>query len=332
MLHRGIPVARFLVNLPALLEHLRLTADFVGQAVVEVFEGVHVLELGLYAELGRPAAAQADVAVAAHGAFLHRAVGDADGEEDLVQLLHEQARFLGRAQVGLGDELDERRARTVVVDKGMRCARDAALVAADVNHLARVFLHMDARDAHVRRVAGVGHGDVLVSVACAKARDVGAFLRRRAVDVEVEMTAHAECYGALRGLEVLRHVGVHVVLAVEHGVLLDVAVRGEAREHDRLDGGLVRHGKGAGQAQAHGAGVRVGCGAELQLAAAEHLRGKGGELGVDFQADDRFPILQYLLELLHATRLPFRSRIRAPRVRCRIPSRAPSRRGTCSRP
>ena len=72
---------------------------------------------------------------------------------------------------------------------------------------------------------------------------------------------------------------------------------------------LFGTGRGAGQTQAHGAGVRVGRGAELQLAAAEHLRGKGGELGVDFQADDRFPILQYLLELLHATRLPFRPRI-----------------------
>ena len=40
----------------------------------------------------------------------------------------------------------------------------------------------------------------------------------------------------------------NVVLTVEHGVLLDVAVSGEACEHDRLDGGLVRHGKGAGQA------------------------------------------------------------------------------------
>ena len=299
---------------------------------MEVLEGVHVLELGLHAELGRPAAAQADVAVAAHGALLHRAVGDADGEEDLAQLLHEQARFLGRAQVGLSDEFDERRTRAVVVDEGMRGARDAALIAADVDHLARVFLHVDARDAHVRRVAGVGHGNVLVSVARAKARDVGALLRRRAVDVEVEMAAHAECHGALRGLEVLCHVGVHVVLAVEHGVLLDVAVRGEAREHDRLDCRLVRHGKGAGQAQAHGAGVRVGRGAEFQLAAAEHLSGEGGELGVDFQADDRFPILQYLLELLHATRLPFRPRIRAPRARGRIPSRAPSRRGTCFRP
>ena len=325
-------MARFLVDLPALFEHLRLTADFVGQAIVEVLEGVHVLELGLHAELGRPATAQADVAVAAHGALLHRAVGDADGEEDLAQLLHEQARLLGRAQVGLGDEFDERRTRAVVVDEGMRGARDAALVAADVNHFARVFFHVDARDAHVRRVASVGHGDVLVGVARAKPRDVDALLRRRAVDVEIEMAAHAECHGALRGLEVLRHVGVHVVLAVEHGVLLDVAVRGEACEHDRLDGGLVRHGKGAGQAQAHGAGVRVGRGAELQLAAAEHLRGEGGELGVDFQADDRFPILQYLLELLHATRLPFRPRIRAPRGRGRIPSRAPSRRGTCSRP
>lgn len=43
------------------------------------------------------------------------------------------------------------------------------------------------------------------------------------------MPAHAECDRTLRDLEVLRHIGIHIVLAVEHRALLDVAIRGQAR-------------------------------------------------------------------------------------------------------
>lgn len=45
--------------------------------------------------------------------------------------------------------------------------------------------------------------------------------------------------------------------------------------------------------------MRVGLSAKFELAAAEHLGFKRGELGMDFQADNRFPIFEYLFELLH---------------------------------
>ena len=45
---------------------------------------------------------------------------------------------------------------------------------------------------------------------------------------KIEVAAHAERNRALRGLEVLRHIGIHVVLAVEHRALLDIAVGGKA--------------------------------------------------------------------------------------------------------
>ena len=299
VLHGGVPMAGFLVDLTALFQNLGLTADLISQAVMQVLEGVHVLQLGLHAQLRGAAATQADVAVAAHGAFLHGAVGDADGQIDLTQLLHEQARLFRRAQIRFGDQLDERRAGAVVVHQRVRSARDTALVAADVDHLAGVFLHMDARDAHVRRVAGIGDGDVLARLARLQAGDVAALFGCRAVNVQIKMAAHAERHRTLRGLEVLGHVRVHVVLAVEHAVLLDVAVRGQASKHDGLNSGLVRHGQSARKAQAHRAGVRVRVGAELKLAAAEHLRVQRGQLGMDLQADDRFPILQHFFELTH---------------------------------
>ena len=303
---------RLLKDAPALLQHLGLTADLVGQPVVEVLEAVHVLELGLHAELRLAAAAQAHVSVAAQAPLLHRAVGDADGEVDLAQLLHEQARLLGRAQIGLGDELDERRAGAVVVHERVRGSGDAPFPAAHVHHLTRVLLHVDARDAHVRGVAlGRAH-DVAKRLALRKRRRVHALARRRAVHRKVEVPAHAERHRPLRGLEVLRHVGVHVVLAVEHAAALDVAVRGEARQHDGLDGRLVRHGQGTRKPQAHGAGVRVRRRAELQLAAAEHLRLERRQLRVDLQADDGLPIPQHLFEHAHATHPPFRPRRPAP--------------------
>ena len=304
-LGRRIPMTRLLVDDAALLEHLGLAADLVGQAVVEVLEAVHVLELGLGAELGRATAAQAHVAIAAQAALLHRAIGDPDGQVDLAQLLHEQARLLGRAQIRLGHQLDKRRAGAVVVDEAVRGAGDAALAAADVHHLAGVLLHVDARDAHVCHVAVLGARDVgrggagRARLAGLEIAQVDALLGARAVDLQIQMAAHAKRDGALGGLEVLGHVGVHVVLAVEHRMLLDVAVGGQAREHDRLDGGLVGHRQRAGQPQAHRAGVGVGSCAELQLAAAEHLGLERGQLGVDLQADDRLPILQDLFELLH---------------------------------
>ena len=53
-----IPVAGFLVDDAALFKDLGLTADFVCQAVMQVLEAVHVLQLGLGAELRLSAAAK----------------------------------------------------------------------------------------------------------------------------------------------------------------------------------------------------------------------------------------------------------------------------------
>ena len=144
-----------------------------------------------------------------------------------------------------------------------------------------------------------GRGICVALLARLQIAQVDAFFGGSAVNVQIQMAAHAEGNGALRGLEVLGHVGVHIVLAVEHGALFDVAVGGQASQHDRLDGGLVRHRQRTGQAQAYRAGMGVGLGAEFQLAAAEHLGFEGGELGMDLQADNRFPIFEYLFELLH---------------------------------
>ena len=110
-------MAGLLIDDAALLEHLGLTANLVGKAVMQALKRVEVLKLGLGAQLGLATAAQRHVAVAAHGALLHGAVRNAQRHKDTTELLHKQASLLRRAQVGLGDELNQRRAAAVVVDE-----------------------------------------------------------------------------------------------------------------------------------------------------------------------------------------------------------------------
>ena len=84
---------------------------------MEALERVDVLHLGLRAELRLSAAPEGDVAVAAHGAGLERAVGDAERAERLLELLHEEAGLFRSPEVGLRDKLDQGRAAAVVVDE-----------------------------------------------------------------------------------------------------------------------------------------------------------------------------------------------------------------------
>ena len=258
---------------------------------MKVLERVEVLHLAARAELLRATTTQRDVAVAAHGARLHGAIGDADGEEDLAQLLHEEARLLGATQVRLGHKLDKRRTATVVVDERVVCTADAALGAADMHHLGGVLLHVDARDADMRGVGAIlGTLDLAV---------VEALLGTVGADLDIEPAAHAKGDGALRGLEVLGHVGIEVVLAVEHGMLHDLAVGGQTSQNDGLNGRTVGHGQSTGHAQAHRTHVGVGLVVVRKAAAAEHLGVERGELGVDLEADDRLPVLENVSDVPH---------------------------------
>ena len=336
-------MAGLLIDDSALLEHLGLTADLVGKAVMQALKRVEVLELGLGTQLGLAAAAQRHVAIAAHGTLLHGAVRNAQRHKDAAELLHKQASLLGRAQVGLGDELDQRRAAAVVVDERLGRGGNAALGAAHVNHLGGVLLHVDAQDADGHRVgtvlATLGHlqvGRVIAGqvagalVALAHGRRhgrgqalgvgrgarqaLGLGLAKRAFGalggtatghIQIKVTVHGKGDRTLRGLEVLGHIGIEVVLAVEHRVALDLAVGGETGLDDALDSALVGHRQGAGQAQAHRAHVGVGLVIVAELAVAEHLGIECGELGVDLQADHGLPILQDLGKLLHYSSPPF---------------------------
>ena len=163
-----------------------------------------------------------------------------------------------------------------------------------MHHFASVLLHMNASDADA--------GQIAVAELCrTRAGKLLALLGGIAHDLQVEAAVHAESHRALGGLEVLGHVRVEVVLAVEHAALHNLAAGGQAGQHDALDGGLVRRWQRSGHAQADRADVGVWLGAKLHGAGAEHLGVEGGKLGMDFQADDGLPIPQYGLQLFHSS-------------------------------
>ena len=268
-----------LVDDAALLEHLGLAANLVGKAVMQALKRVEVLELGLGAQLGLAAATQRHVAVAAHGTLLHGAVRNAQRHKDATELLHKQASLLGRTQVGLGDELNQRRAAAVVVNERLGRGGNAALGTAHVHHLGGILLHVDAQDANGHRVGTVlaalrhlqvgrvvagqmagtliafahgrrhGRGQAL-GVGRSARQALGLGLAECAVGalggtatghVQIQVTVHGKGDRTLRGLEVLGHIGIEVVLAVEHRVALDLAVGRETCLDDALDGALVGH-------------------------------------------------------------------------------------------
>jgi hypothetical protein len=78
-----------------------------------------------------------------------------------------------------------------------------------------------------------------------------------AADAELEFAVRTDRFVVLRDLEVLRQVGVEVVLPVEGRLFGDVGVDGLPDADGGLDGALVQYRERAGQPQADRAGVGV---------------------------------------------------------------------------
>ena len=102
----------------------------------------------------------AHIGVATQAALFHVAVGDAGVEEDLLELGEVFEGLVGGAEIGLGDDFDERRSAAVEIDIGAGGGVREPVVEA----LAGVFFHVQAGDADglrdwvPGRVEG-GHGE-----------------------------------------------------------------------------------------------------------------------------------------------------------------------------
>ena len=137
----GIPCARFLNDVTAVLKHLGLPLDFVVDGILKCLEGVDVLHLRACAQFVRADGTQRNVDVCAEIPLLHAAVGDIDVLHDRLDLLHVGTRFFRRGHIRLGDDFKQGHARTVVIHVGRGGILDRR---AGVHELPRILLHVDA--------------------------------------------------------------------------------------------------------------------------------------------------------------------------------------------
>src|SRR3954453_16438228 len=256
-----VEVQRLLVHGAAGLVDLDLPPDLPLDPLRREVEGVHVLELRAGAEALLPGLAHRDVDVETHRPLLHLRVGQAELDDRLPELLEEALRVLGRAQVGGGHDLDERRSGPVEVDERALGAVDPALGPSDVHGLRGVLLEVGAHDSDL-------------DVAVRPRHRYGAL--------------HAERLVVLGDLVALGIVRVEVVLAVEGRARRDLTAEREAQPHGQLDRLAVRDRQRAGERQADGARLGVGRLEVRDRAAAEHLRARL-QVDVDLEPNDRLP-------------------------------------------
>ena len=251
----GVVEARLLGDGSTGAQDLLMALNLILQGLADEAERVHVLDFSLGAELLLPDRAHADVGVAAQGAFFHVAVADAGVQDDLLQAGQVFPSFVGRRNVGLADDLDQRHAGAIKVDGGPV----GAVVQAIVQALAGVFFHVQA-----------GNTDSFLAATGATDLDV-AVLGNRLVK--------------LRNLVALGKIGVEIVLASKDGALADLAVERHRGEHGKLDRLTVQHRQRARKAKTHRTDISVWRITELSGAAAEDLRLRQ-KLDVNFQSDD----------------------------------------------
>ena len=248
-----IEVQRLLCDFAAAFDNRALALDLSRDAALEEAKRVHVLELGFRPERRRAGRAQRDVGVGSQRALLHVDVADAEASERRAQQREPLAGMLTGAQLGLGDDLDQRRTAAVEVDNRLLRTVDAT-ARTEVDQLRRVLFEVDAVD-----------------------RDVG------------EPAAAAERLVVLGDLVALGQVGIEVVLAVEDRALGQIAAERQADHQPEMDRSGVDDRQRTGQPEADRTGPRVRRLAEGQLAAAEHLR-RGLQLDVDLEADHRLQL------------------------------------------
>ena len=246
----GVEVEGFLGDLLPALQHLPLPRDLRLDSPLEEPEAVHVLELGLGAQLVGPGRANGDVAIDAKAALLHVHIGDAELADRRPEQLRPLAGLRRGADVGLGDDLDQRSAAPVEVHQRGTGAVDPSRLP-HVVELGGVLLEVGAMDAD---------------------------LTQAAVD--------RDRFVVLADLVALRQVGIEVVLASEDRPARHIAFERRRDHQSGADRLLVDRRQGPRMSEADRAGVHVGLVAEGDGAAAEHLR-LGRELDVDLEPDHR---------------------------------------------
>jgi len=240
---------------------VELALDFVGGGLFEDGEAVEVFDLGnggFVDGAGLVGDVEVDVRLESHVAHLHVALGDAEVLDDFLELLREGGDLFGGGEVGFGDDFEEGGSGAVEIDDGVV---DGVAAGGFVEELSGVFFEVSAADAD-------GFGGAVV---------IG--------DSEGAVGAEGEI--VLGDLVVFGEVGVVVGLAVPLGEGCDVAAEGEADHDGVFDSAFVDDGEDAREAEDLGVNEGVWGLAEGVGCGGEHF-GSGGELDVDFEANEDF--------------------------------------------
>jgi hypothetical protein len=250
----GIVEAGFLLDAAAVFQDLDLAARLELDRPLHEAEGIEVLDLAARAQRALSGLAHGDIGVAAERSFLHVAVADADPHHQRVERAGVGHRLPRAAQLGLRDDLEQRRACAVQVD-----ARHALKIL--MQGFPRVFLEVRSRQPHHLFFP---------------------------VHEEADLAALHDGQLVLADLVALRQVGIEVVLAREDGAAIDASLHGEAETDGVLHCGAVHYRQRSGQGKIHCRSVRVGRGAKIGGRPGEDLAARG-KLRVRLDADDDLP-------------------------------------------
>ena len=113
--------------------------------------------------------------------------------------------------------------------------------------------------------------------------------RLAALEIDGDLALADDRLLVLADLVALRQVGIEIVLAVEHRLQIDLGLQPQPGAHGLAHALLVDHRQHAGHGGVDQRDVAVGRAAEFGRGAGKQLR-LGGDLGMDFHADDDFPV------------------------------------------
>ncbi len=108
-----------MTHLPSALEYVDMTSHLEPQRLLQLAEGVHVLELCLRRKFGAASRTHGYVGVHPQAALLHVAVADLDIFERLLQTHEEGPSLSRRAQIRFGHDLRQWHAGSVQIHGGL---------------------------------------------------------------------------------------------------------------------------------------------------------------------------------------------------------------------
>ena len=255
---------------PPRFEDGRLAIPLVFERALKKAEGVEILHLDRGAQPVATGGPQREVGIAAQVALLHVPDRGAHFHEDFAQPCKELGGFARRPEVRARDDLDEGHAAAVEIEPGPI----AGISDPFVQRLAGVLLEVHAGDSNPPSAVPVTPGRLAV---------------------------HANRAVVLRDLVALGQVGVEIALPRKDRYRRNPAAQGQCGAHRQFDHAAIQHRQGAGQAKADRAepGVSGVTLAKARLRGdgrvgsdrtpAEDL-GRGRQLRMDLEADDRLPL------------------------------------------